>query len=63
MNKIFTIGEKIWILSIIIYCIWVLIGFKLQISYELISIYGSIGMLVFVILSNLFRFFKYNSKK
>jgi len=63
MNKLFTIGEKIWIVSIILYCVWVLIGFKLQIPYELISIYGSIGMFVFVILINLLRFLNTTNNK
>jgi len=51
MKKVFSTGEKIWIVSIILYLIWVLIGIKLHISLFNISIFGSIGMIVFVIIS------------
>lgn len=53
--KIFSIGEKIWIISLILYIVWVLIGIKLEQSPETISIIGSIGMIVFVTLTNLIR--------
>jgi len=35
-----TAGEKIWILSIILFLIWVIIGFKLGVSTKIISVMG-----------------------
>ena len=53
--KLFTVGEKIWFLSIILYFVWVIIGAKFEISYSLISLLGSAGMIIFVIICNLLR--------
>jgi len=58
----FTPGEKIWILSIILFIMWVIIGSKFEISYFLISILGSIGMIIFVILGNLIRLLFLNKR-
>jgi hypothetical protein len=49
----FSTGEKIWIISIILFAIWVYIGYKLGIDTMTISVYGSIGMLLFVILAGM----------
>jgi hypothetical protein len=54
----FTSGEKIWVLSIILYLIWTFIGIKLDYSYFNISVIGSIGMILFVVIFNLLRFVK-----
>ena len=54
----FTTGEKIWILSIMLYLIWALIGFHLEIGLEVISIWGSLGMIIFVLLFNFIRLIK-----
>ena len=54
-KKFFTIGEKIWILSIILFITWVIIGLKFEIPIHTISILGSIGMIIFVFLGNLIR--------
>jgi hypothetical protein len=53
MKNLFTTGEIIWITSIILFGIWVYIGYKLGIDTMTISVYGSIGMLLFVILVGL----------
>jgi hypothetical protein len=53
-----TTGEKIWILSVILYLIWIIIGIKLDYSYFNISVIGSIGMILFVVIFNLLRFVK-----
>lgn len=59
-NKIMklTSGEKIWIVSIILYLIWAIIGIKLKYSHFNISVIGSIGMILFVVIFNLLRFIK-----
>jgi len=54
----FTTGEKIWILSIMLYLIWALIGFHLEIGLEVISIWGSFGMIIFILLFNFIRLIK-----
>jgi len=63
--KIFTTGEKIWMASLILFIVWVLIGFHMNIPCLNTSLIGSVGMIIFVILANLLRFFdwKYISNK
>ena len=48
-------GEYIWFSSILLYLIWAFIGIYMNIQYLNISLIGSLGMIVFVILSNLIR--------
>lgn len=64
INKI-TTGDKIWATSIILYVLWVLIAYDLNININKIAIIGSIGMIVFVIIGCLISLLyqKIKSKK
>lgn len=57
----FSVGEYIWFMSILLYLIWAVIGLNYKISPEHIAIYGSIGMVVFVLLGNILRFLKWQN--
>jgi|AntAceMinimDraft_18_1070375.scaffolds.fasta_scaffold1040156_1 hypothetical protein len=50
-----TVGEKIWSLSVLLYLVWAFVGLQYGISSESISIFGSVGMISFVIIVNLLR--------
>jgi len=48
MKNLLTTGEKIWMSSILLFYVWVAIGLSLEIPNRIISLFGSIGMVLFV---------------
>lgn len=46
-----TTGEKVWVLSVVLFLIWAIIGNSLGVPVRTVSIYGSIGMVLFVVLA------------
>jgi|AntAceMinimDraft_18_1070375.scaffolds.fasta_scaffold00869_26 hypothetical protein len=55
MKNLLTNGEKIWVVSVLLYILWVFIGLNNNISTQLIPILGSLGMIVFVVIANIIR--------
>lgn len=61
--KIFTTGEKVWGISIVLFLIWAIAGNSLGIPVRTISIYGFVGMILFVTITLSIIFVLRNKKR
>lgn len=60
--KIFTTGEKVWAISIVLFLIWAIAGNSFGVPVRTISIYGFVGMFLFVVIT-LFTIFVLRNRK